>query len=214
MMTTPNSAAPPLAKHRLYYSPGTCALAPHIVLEEIGAPYELQLVSASGPRDGEMTSKSEWKAINPKARMPALLGVPGRIGGADNLLTEVPASLMYLARTNPAAKLLPSDPAAEARCIEWMNWLSSSLHTMAFAQMWRPHRFTADEGGFAAVRNRGRENVAESFAYIEKLSPTAGLGDSASIHDRRCLPPRLLLLGPLPHRAGHGDPLPGLDPID
>ncbi|WP_319797351.1 glutathione S-transferase [Nitrobacter sp.] len=187
MMTTPNSAAPPLAKHRLYYSPGTCALAPHIVLEEIGAPYELQLVSASGPRDGEMTSKSEWKAINPKARMPALLGVPGRIGGADNLLTEVPASLMYLARTNPAAKLLPSDPAAEARCIEWMNWLSSSLHTMAFAQMWRPHRFTADEGGFAAVRNRGRENVAESFAYIEKLLADGRTGGFRK-HTRSSMP--------------------------
>jgi glutathione S-transferase len=142
MTTTPNSVAPAFAKHRLYYSPGTCALAPHIVLEEIDAPYELHLISASGPRDGEMTSKPEWKAINPKARVPALLGVPGRIGGADNLLTEVPAILMYLARTNPDAKLLPSDPAAEARCIE-------------------------DE--LAAVRNRGRENVSESFAYIEKL---------------------------------------------
>jgi glutathione S-transferase len=169
MTTTPNSVAPAFAKHRLYYSPGTCALAPHIVLEEIDAPYELHLISASGPRDGEMTSKPEWKAINPKARVPALLGVPGRIGGADNLLTEVPAILMYLARTNPDAKLLPSDPAAEARCIEWMNWLSSNLHTMAFAQMWRPHRFTTDEDELATVRNRGRENLSESFAYIEQL---------------------------------------------
>jgi len=169
MMTAANSVAPPATKHRLYYSPGTCALAPHIVLEEIGEPYELHLISASGPRDGEMTSKPEWKAINPKGRVPALLGVPGRIGGAENLLTEVPAILMYLAQTNPSAKLLPSDPAAEARCIEWMNWLSSNVHTMAFAQMWRAQRFTSDEEGFAAVKNRGRENVSECFGYIEKL---------------------------------------------
>ena len=69
--------------------------------------------------------------------MPALLGVPSRIGGADSLLTEAPAILMYLARTNPSARLLPSDPAAEARCIEWMSWLPSSVHSIAFAQMWR-----------------------------------------------------------------------------
>jgi glutathione S-transferase len=144
-------------------------LAPHIILEEIGEPYELHLISASGPRDGEMTSTPEWKAINPKARVPALLGVPGRVGGTENLLTEVHAILMYLTRTNPSAQLLPSDPAGEARCIEWMNWLSSNVHAMAFAQMWRPHRFTTDEKGFAAVRNRGRENITESFAYIEKL---------------------------------------------
>lgn len=101
--------------------------------------------------------------------MPALLGVPGRIGGAHNLLTEVPAILTYLARTNPAAKLLPSDPGAEARCVEWMSWLSSNLHSMAFAQMWRAHRFTTDDDGLSAVRNRGRENVSDCFAYIEKL---------------------------------------------
>jgi glutathione S-transferase len=169
MMSTSNPITAPTAKHLFYYSPGTCSLAPHIILEEIGEPYELHLISASGPRDGEMTSKPEWKAINPKARVPALLGVPGRIGGADNLLTEVPAILTYLARTNPAATLLPSGPDAEARCIEWMSWLSSDVHSMAFAQIWRAQRFTTNEEGFAAVRNRGREYVFECFAYIEKL---------------------------------------------
>jgi glutathione S-transferase len=156
-------------KHRLYHSPGTCSMAPHIVLEEIGEPYELQVISASGAREGEMTSTPEWKAINPKARVPALLGVEGRIGGSENLLTEVHAILIYLARTNPSAKLLPADPAAEARCIEWMNWLSSNVHTMSYVQIWRPQRFTTDEDGFPAVRRRGRDNVCDHYAYIERL---------------------------------------------
>ncbi len=59
MMTTSDPAFTPAAKHLFYYSPGTCSLAPHIVLEEIGEPYELELISASGPREGEMTSKPE-----------------------------------------------------------------------------------------------------------------------------------------------------------
>lgn len=61
----------------------------------------------------------------PQGRVPALTGVPGRIGGAENLLTELHAILVYLARAHPAAGLLPADLAAEARCVEWMNWLAS-----------------------------------------------------------------------------------------
>jgi glutathione S-transferase len=168
MIASP-SIGPAAAKHRLYYAPGTCSLAVHIVLEEIGEPYELELVSASGPREGKMTSTDEWRAINPKARVPALLGVKGRMGGAQDLLTEVHAILIYLARTNPSAALLPTDPAAEARCVEWMNWLSGNLHTMAFAQIWRPQRFTAEEKGEAAVSEKGRENIRDNCAHIERL---------------------------------------------
>ena len=154
---------------RLYYSPGACSLAAHIVLEEIGKPYALELVSSSGPREGKMTATAEWRAVNPKGRVPALSGVPGRIGGADDLLTELHAILVYLARTNPDARLLPADHAAEARSIEWMNWLASNVHAMSYGQIWRPQRFVADETMFAAVIAKGEANVREQCAYIERL---------------------------------------------
>jgi glutathione S-transferase len=152
--------------HRLYYSPGACSLAPHIVLEEIGEPYELELVSS---KPGGRAQTAEWREINPKGRVPALSGVAGRIGGADDLLTEAHAILVYLARTHPEARLLPADPAAEARCIEWMNWLASNVHAMSFGQIWRPQRFVADERDFPAVRARGEENLREQVAYIDRL---------------------------------------------
>ncbi len=155
--------------HRLYYSPGACSMAAHIVLEEIGQPYELQLVSSSGAREGKMTATPEWKAINPKGRVPALLGVPGKIGGADNLLTELTAILVYLARMNPSARLLPAEPAGEARCIEWMNWLASNVHAMSYGQIWRSQRFTADESAFAQLKAKGETNIRDQYAYIECL---------------------------------------------
>ena len=155
--------------YRLYYSPGACSMAAHIVLEEIGEPYALQLISTSGAREGRMTATPEWRAINPKGRVPALLGVPGRIGGADNLLTELTAILVYLARMNPSAGLLPVDPAAEARCIEWMNWLASNVHAMSYGLIWRSQRFTAEEKDFPALKAKGEENVREQYAYIESL---------------------------------------------
>ncbi len=155
--------------YRLYYSPGACSLAAHIALEEIGAPYELELVSSRGEREGRMTATAAWRAVNPKGRIPALNPVPGRIGGAQDLLTELPAILFYLARSHPAAGLLPRDPAGEARCVEWMNWLSSSVHALSFGQIWRTHRFVPDEADAAAVQARGRQNLDEQYAYIESL---------------------------------------------
>jgi len=155
--------------YRLFYSPGACSLAPHILLEEIGLPYQLELVSASGDREGEMTSTTEWKSINPKGRVPALSGVPGRIGGRTNLLTEVSAILFHLARLHPSAGLLPSGPAEEARCLEWMSYLCSSVHATAYSQIWRPLRFVEDESAAPTVIAKGEQAVREQYAYIEGL---------------------------------------------
>ena len=155
--------------YRLYYSPGACSLAAHIALEEIGEPYELELISSSGATEGKQTATPEWRAINPKGRVPALLGVPGKIGGADNLLTELTAILVYLARTGPMARLLPPDPAGEARCLEWMNWLASNVHAMSYGLIWRSQRFTAEEKDFPALKSKGRKNIGEQYAYIESL---------------------------------------------
>lgn len=154
---------------KLYYSPGSCSLAAHIVLEESGQPYELELVSAAGEHEGEMTATAEWRAVNPKARVPVLGGVPGRIGGSPDMLTEVPAILFYLARSNPDAGLLPSTPVGEARCLEWMNYLSSSVHATAYAQIWRPLRFVSDDKDFGPLRAKGVDSVRDQYSYIETV---------------------------------------------
>jgi glutathione S-transferase len=152
--------------HRLYYAPGACSMAPHIVLEEIGQPYEIEHVSSKA---GEQTQTPQWLAQNPKGRVPALSGVPGRIGGAADLLTEAHAILVYLARSYPEARLLPADAAGEARAIEWMNWLSGAVHGQSYGQIWRPHRFVADRALFDAVTAQGERNVTEQYGYIESL---------------------------------------------
>ena len=150
--------------HTLYYSPGACSLGPHIVLEEIGKPYQRQKVQA-----GPETQTADWRAINPKGRVPALSGVPGRIGGASDLLTEANAIMVYLARSNPEAGLLPSDPAAEARVIEWLNWLSSGVHTSIYARIRRPARFLEDESLYPILQEKGRKDLRDAYAYAESL---------------------------------------------
>jgi glutathione S-transferase len=169
--------------HKLYYSPKSCSLAPHIVLEEIGKPYETELAQAG---EGGRTRTHEWHAINPKGRVPALTNVPGSIGGAPNLLTEVPAILNYLADTNPEAGLVPNDASGRARVNEWLNWLSSNVHAMSFGQIWRPERFVDDQRLYGVVQEKGRCNLADQFTYIEELLGDGrkwAVGDAYSIAD-------------------------------
>lgn len=151
----------------LYYSPGACSLAPHVTLEEVGQPFELELVSAVG--EGRKTRMPEYLAVNPKGRVPALRGVPGHSGGADGVLTEAEAILVYLARAHPEAGLLPGEAAGEARCLEWLSFLSTNVHALAYGQVWRPERFVEDEEDRPAVVAKGHRNVREQYAYVEGL---------------------------------------------
>ena len=155
--------------YRLYYSPGACSMAVHIALEEIGVPFELELVLSRGEREGAMTATDAWRAVNPKGRIPALAPVAGSAGGAAELLTEVPAILLYLALEHEEAGLLPEDAASRARAAEWMNWLSGNVHAMAYGQIWRAQRFSDDEAALDSIRARGRANLADHHRYVERL---------------------------------------------
>lgn len=155
--------------YRLYWSKGACSMAVHILLEEAGAEFEMEFVSSSGVREGSMTATPEWRATNPKGRIPAFLGVPGRIGGAEGLLTEVPAISYFIAKTYPHAHLMPGDPVGDARCLEWMNFLSCNVHAIAYGQIWRAQRYVTDEAAMPTVQDKGRLNLAEQYRYIESL---------------------------------------------
>ncbi|MBC8719948.1 glutathione binding-like protein [Ochrobactrum sp. Marseille-Q0166] len=152
--------------HRLYYSPGACSLAVHIILQEIGEPYEAEVRSA---RNGEGTTTADYLALNPKGRVPALTGVAGGSGGAPNLLTEAIAILLFLARSHPEAKLLPADPDGEARCVEWLSWISVDLHGIGYGQFWRPHRFVRDPALHEAVRDKGLQNIRSAYDHIDLI---------------------------------------------
>jgi len=106
------------AKLALYFAPGASSMAPHIALNEIGAPFEPRPVSFSR---GE-TRQAPFLAVNPEGKVPTLL-VDGRP------LTEVAGILYYLARAFPAARLMPvGDPEAEAHVVPWMSFIASTVH--------------------------------------------------------------------------------------
>jgi glutathione S-transferase len=102
---------------KLYYSPGACAMASHIALEEAGAEYELQKIDL---RQGEQRTP-EYLSINPAGVTPALATGQG-------VITQNVAILAYVAQTRPQAGLAPTESYAFARMQAFNAWLASSLH--------------------------------------------------------------------------------------
>jgi glutathione S-transferase len=104
---------------KLYYSPGACSLAPHIVAREAEVPIELEKVDL---KSKTTASGKDYKAINPKGYVPALQLDEG-------LLTENAAILQYLGDRNPSAGLLPAAGKLERyRAVEWLTFISTEVH--------------------------------------------------------------------------------------
>ncbi len=148
------SAAPTILT--LFYEPGSCSLAPHIALEEAGAAFTPKRVDF---KSSEQRSAAYLK-INPKGRVPAL-------AAGDWVLTENPAILQFIAQSYPDAKLWPTDLRTQARCLEWMAWLSSGVH-VTYAHVRRAERYAASEMGIADVRAKGAVATREIYSDVEK----------------------------------------------
>lgn len=158
---------------KLYYSPGACSLAPHIVLEETGDRFELSRVDMAANQQ----NSPEFLLINPKARVPALTD-------GDWVLTEAPAILRYIAARHPAAGLWPWDPREEARCAEWLNWLSSTIQP-AFVHVRRAARYATDPRAIEDVVSTGKKNARDVWRKVEEKigeGPWA-LGERYSVAD-------------------------------
>jgi glutathione S-transferase len=111
---------------KLYYSPGACSLAPHIVAREAGVPVQLVKVNLATHRveDGR-----DFAAVNPKNYVPAIELDDGE------LLTEASALVQWLAEQAPDSGLLPAGAMARYRVQEQLNFIATELHK-GFTPLW------------------------------------------------------------------------------
>lgn len=115
---------------KLYYAPGACSLAPHIVLEEGGFTYESEAIDLRGNRT--TSSGKDFSEINPKGYVPTLVLDDGQV------LTEGPAINQYLADRVPEKKLAPPNGSIERyRLQEWLTFLGTELHK-SFSPLFNP----------------------------------------------------------------------------
>jgi glutathione S-transferase len=154
---------------KLYYAPGACSQAPHIVAREAGLPIELAKVEFPSKRtaDGE-----DLYDVNPKGAVPTLRLDDGEV------LTENAVILQYIADLAPDSELaLPASGIERYRLLEGLNFIATELHK-GFGPLWNPA--TPD-----SFKDATREALGKKFDYLqEKIGDGPYiLGDRFSILD-------------------------------
>ena len=154
---------------KLFLKPGACSLASHIVLEELGRPYETEAVDLAKK---VTASGADFWAINPKGYVPALLLDDG------DLLTEGPAILQYLADQAPELNLAPANGSkARYQLQSWLTFIGTEVHKN-FSPFFNP-------AATPEMKELARANLQRRLGYVN--DQLAGrdflMGDTFSVAD-------------------------------
>lgn len=170
---------------QLYYYPGNASLAPHILLEEIGAPFERVFVD----RTKAAHKTPEYLKLNPNGRIPVLVD-------GSFVLYESAAICLYLADRFPQARLAPALQSAErAHFYQWMFWCTNTLQAMLMHYFYGERMVDdGDVGAARQVKTRAESSIGEMLDRLdEQLASHGGewlLGPAFSAVD-----PYALMLG-------------------
>ncbi len=137
---------------KLFFKSGACSLSPHIVLEELGLPYQAEKVDLKAKKT---ESGADFLAINPKGYVPALQLDNGTV------LTEGPAIVQYLADQHPQKKLAPANGTLERYQLQgWLTFIGTELHKQ-FSPLFNP---AAPEDWKALCRG----NIERRLAWVNE----------------------------------------------
>ncbi len=167
---------------QLHHAPSTAAMAPHILLEEIGAPFELVPVD----RDHDAHKSPEYLQLNPNGLIPVL--VEGEL-----VLYEAAAICLHLADTAPGARLVPPvGTIARAHTYKWLMWMTNTLQPTLLLYFY-PHRWMqpGNAAGAAELQRQAEERVGALLEQLDaELARHGGpwfLGADFSLLDAYCL---------------------------
>jgi glutathione S-transferase len=165
-----------LPKVTLYMSPGSCALAPEILLHHAGIPFK----AIGVPLKDIGTHLS---STNPKAQVPVLIL-------NDETITEVPAIAQAINQLNPEAHIFGRTPMQFVRVCELLNFLSASVHAQSWGPFARPWRFTDEPAAEAGVKRQAEAKVREKLALLEAKLPEKGfaVGEDFTAADAYMVP--------------------------
>lgn len=144
---------------KFYMTPGSCSTGIHILLEEVGAVFEVYIVNL--PAGDHL--KPDYLAINPKGTIPTLVRDDG------TAITDFQAIAWWLARQYPRRGLLPADAEGEVRVLEAMNHAVGTIHGQGFTRIFTTANVTPNPADHDAVQARGRQIVADGFAVMDGL---------------------------------------------
>lgn len=161
--------------YQLYGFIGSASLAPHMVLEELGLPYQFVRLDAD---KGEHKTEAYLK-LNPNARVPTLVD-------GDFVLFESAAICLYLCDHHPNGHLVPAlSHPARGQLYKWLMLLTNSLQPALMAYFY-PDRLSTDPGHAAAIKAKAEQNADALYQQIDKALADHGpylLGSEFSVAD-------------------------------
>ena len=167
---------------QLHYYPSNASMAPHILLEETGVPFELVLVD----RDHEGHKSAQYLRLNPNGLIPVYVE-------GDLVLYESAAICLHLCDTVPKAQLIPAPGTAQrAHCYKWLMWMTNTLQASLMVYFY-PERWMneGNAAGIAELKARAEAKVGVLLEQLEaELAHHGGqwlLGESYSVLDPFCL---------------------------
>ena len=151
---------------QLHYYPSTASMAPHILLCELGVPFELLLVD----RTQNAQKMTAYLRLNPNGLIPVL---------ADNdlVLYEAAAICLHLCDTHPAAELAPAVGSAErAHFYKWLMWLTNTLQATLITYFY-PERWVnaGNDTGAAEVKAQAETKVGVLLDQLDAELATKAL---------------------------------------
>jgi glutathione S-transferase len=161
---------------QLYYFPGNASMAPHMLLEELGIPFELVRVE----REKGALRSPEYLKMNPNGLIPVLVD-------GDLVLYEGAAICLHLADTHPQAGLAPAlGTPQRAHFYKWLMWLTNTLQP-ALISYFYPDRYVRDAEAVPQVKDCAEARVGAAIDILEAELASHGkpwlLGDAYSALD-------------------------------
>jgi glutathione S-transferase len=144
---------------KLYYSPGACSMASHILLHETGAKHQSDNVDM---KTKKTASGEDFNQVNPKSQVPTLKTNDGQI------LTESAVVLQYISEQHPEKNLLPKWGTWERfKANEWLNYVATEIHK-GMGILFAVDRMVAHPQGKEELRKSSVEAMGKKFDYLSK----------------------------------------------
>jgi glutathione S-transferase len=145
----------------LHYFPGNASLIPHLLLEELGLPFELALVD----RAHQAHKSPAYLKLNPNGLIPVLVE-SGRADG-ELVLYETAAICLYLLDTHPDSGLAPAPgTTARAHFDKWLMWLTNTLQATLIVYFY-PERWADDAGAIAQVKAHAEAKIGSLLDQLD-----------------------------------------------
>lgn len=144
---------------QFYMTPGSCTTGIHILLEEVGELFQVNLVNLMA---GD-AKKPEYLALNPKGTIPTL-----KISD-ELVLTDFLSIAWWLGKNYPRRNLLPGTIADEIKVLEVMNYAVNHIHGHCFSRVFTPDKYCLRPEDEARVIQQGKDLAIESFNIIDPM---------------------------------------------